>query len=278
MVVFEKGKAKRSDYRKFKLKTVTGPDDYASMREVLTRRFTHGMEERAQNKEKNLAQEYGSFTKFPDLILMDNKFSDMEGITLIQWFREWTDCPIIILSERSSYLDKVEALYAGADDYMVKPFHEKELAARIFSALRRRISAGAHTYYEAGNLKVDFTKRQVLLGGTEVHFSPVEYRIIESLALNSGTVVTYQMLLEKIWGPYAEQNSRILRVNMTNIRKKIESSPLEPEYITTIPRVGYRMLESQAEKGGMQMLENQAGRNMKVMEGQNIRNGIRMMA
>ena len=133
---------------------------------------------------------------------------------------------------------------------MVKPFHEKELAARIFSALRRRISAGAHTYYEAGNLKVDFTKRQVLLGGTEVHFSPVEYRIIESLALNSGT----------------------------NIRKKIESSPLEPEYITTIPRVGYRMLESQAEKGGMQMLENQAGRNMKVMEGQNIRNGIRMMA
>ena len=127
----------------------------------------------------------------PDLILMDNKFSDMEGITLIQWFREWTDCPIIILSERSSYLDKVEALYAGADDYMVKPFHEKELAARIFSALRRRISAGAHTYYEAGNLKVDFTKRQVLLGGTEVHFSPVEYRIIESLALNSGTVVTY---------------------------------------------------------------------------------------
>ena len=158
-------------------------------------------------------------------------------------------------------------------------FHPfKELAARIFSALRRRISAGAHTYYEAGNLKVDFTKRQVLLGGTEVHFSPVEYRIIESLALNSGTVVTYQMLLEKIWGPYAEQNSRILRVNMTNIRKKIESSPLEPEYITTVPRVGYRMLESQAEKGGMQMLENQTGRNMKVMEGQNIRNGIRMMA
>ena len=226
--------------------------------------------------------------------MIENRISDRAKILLIdedtsisylirrameiQWFREWTDCPIIILSERSSYLDKVEALYAGADDYMVKPFHEKELAARIFSALRRRISVGAHTYYEAGNLKVDFTKRQVLLGGTEVHFSPVEYRIIESLALNSGTVVTYQMLLEKIWGPYAEQNSRILRVNMTNIRKKIESSPLEPEYITTVPRVGYRMLESQAEKGGMQMLENQTGRNMKVMEGQNIRNGIRMMA
>jgi two-component system KDP operon response regulator KdpE len=137
---------------------------------------------------------------------------------------------------------------------MVKPFHEKELAARIFSALRRRISTGAHTYYEAGNLKVDFTKRQVLLGGMEIHFSPVEYRIIESLALNAGTVVTYQMLLEKIWGPYAEQNSRILRVNMTNIRKKIERSPLEPEYITTIPRVGYRMLESQTSVNGMRMM------------------------
>ena len=110
--------------------------------------------------------------------------------------------------------------------------------------------------------------RQIFLG----YFSDIVQ------ALNSGTVVTYQMLLEKIWGPYAEQNSRILRVNMTNIRKKIESSPLEPEYITTVPRVGYRMLESQAEKGGMQMLENQTGRNMKVMEGQNIRNGIRMMA
>ena len=187
-------------------------------------------------------------------LVNDNKFSEMEGLALIQWFREWTDAPIIVLSEQNSYLDKVEALYAGADDYMVKPFHEKELAARIFSALRRRISTGAHTYYEAGNLKVDFTKRQVLLGGMEIHFSPVEYRIIESLALNAGTVVTYQMLLEKIWGPYAEQNSRILRVNMTNIRKKIERSPLEPEYITTIPRVGYRMLESQTSVNGMQMM------------------------
>ena len=243
MVVYEKGKPKRSDYRKFKIKWVQGPNDYASMEEVLTRRFTH------EGKD-----EFDSFSIMPDLILMDNKFSDMEGLALIQWFREWTDAPIIVLSEQNSYLDKVEALYAGADDYMVKPFHEKELAARIFSALRRRISTGAHTYYEAGNLKVDFTKRQVLLGGMEIHFSPVEYRIIESLALNAGTVVTYQMLLEKIWGPYAEQNSRILRVNMTNIRKKIERSPLEPEYITTIPRVGYRMLESQTSVNGMQMM------------------------
>ena len=214
-----------------------------------------------------------------DLIISDIMMPNMDGYELVRSLRDAGDSiPVLMVTAKDAFDDMRMGFLSGTDDYMVKPFHEKELAARIFSALRRRISAGAHTYYEAGNLKVDFTKRQVLLGGTEVHFSPVEYRIIESLALNSGTVVTYQMLLEKIWGPYAEQNSRILRVNMTNIRKKIESSPLEPEYITTIPRVGYRMLESQAEKGGMQMLENQAGRNMKVMEGQNIRNGIRMMA
>ena len=97
----------------------------------------------------------------------------------------------------------------------------------------------------AGDLKIDFSRRQVSLAGEEIHFSPVEYRILECLALNSGTVVTYQMLLEKIWGPYASSGSRILRVNMTNIRKKIEKIPMDPTYITTIPRVGYRMLESQ---------------------------------
>lgn len=186
----------------------------------------------------------------PDLILMDIRLSDMDGMELIHWFREWTDCPILVISEQSSYVDKVEALYAGADDYVVKPFHEQELAARIYTALRRRIPSGRRSCYQAGNLRVDFSRRQVLLSGEEVHFSPVEYRILECLALNSGTVVTYQMLLEKIWGPYAERNSRILRVNMTNIRKKIEKLPMEPEYITTIPRVGYRMLESQATPAG----------------------------
>lgn len=180
----------------------------------------------------------------PDLILMDAVLSDMDGLNLIRWFREWTDCPILVISERSGYTDKVDALYAGADDYIVKPFHEQELAARVYTALRRRIPSGQDACYEAGDLKIDFSKRQVILGGEEVHFSPVEYRILECLALNAGAVVTYQMLLEKIWGPYASSGSRILRVNMTNIRKKIEKVPMEPNYIITIPRVGYRMRES----------------------------------
>ena len=245
MVVYEKGKPKRSDYRKFKIKSVSGPDDYACMREVLTRRFRHGMEESKELEEQEMDQEYGSFTKFPDLILMDTQLSDMDGIGLIQWFREWTDCPILVVSGQTGYMDKVNALYAGADDYIVKPFHEQELAARIYTALRRRIPGGQGSFYQAGDLKIDFSRRQVSLAGEEIHFSPVEYRILECLALNSGTVVTYQMLLEKIWGPYASSGSRILRVNMTNIRKKIEKIPMDPTYITTIPRVGYRMLESQ---------------------------------
>lgn len=181
----------------------------------------------------------------PDLILMDVKLTDMDGVELIQWFRDWTDCPIIVVSEQNGYTDKVNALYAGADDYIVKPFHEQELEARIYTALRRRIPSGQGTFYQARDLKIDFARRQVLLAGEEIHFSPVEYRILECLALNSGAVVTYQMLLEKIWGPYASSGSRILRVNMTNIRKKIEKVPMNPTYIITIPRVGYRMLESQ---------------------------------
>lgn len=181
----------------------------------------------------------------PDLLLMDIRLKDIDGMELIRWFREWTDCPILIVSEQSSYVDKVEALYAGADDYIVKPFHEQELKARIYTVLKRRISSVSGNFYQAGDLKIDFTGRQVLRGGEEIHFSPVEYRILECLALNSGTVVTYQMLMEKIWGPYTSCNSRILRVNMTNIRKKIEDPSGEPQYIITIPKVGYRMLESQ---------------------------------
>ena len=180
----------------------------------------------------------------PDIILMDIMLPDMDGLELICWFREWTDSPILVVSGQHAYDKKVDALYAGADDYITKPFYDQELLARIYTALRRRIPSGQGACYEAGELRIDFSRRQVTVAGEEVHFSPVEYRILECLALHAGTVVTYQMLLEKIWGPYASSGSRILRVNMTNIRKKIEKVPMEPSYIVTIPRVGYRMQES----------------------------------
>ena len=180
----------------------------------------------------------------PDVVLLDLQLPDMDGMEFIRWFRQWNSCPVLVISKKSAPADKVNALYAGADDYIMKPFCREEVEARIYTALRRRVGKNQEPCYEAEGLKIDFSRRQVTLQGTQVHFSPVEYRILECLALNSGAVVTYQMLLEKIWGPYMEYNSRILRVNMTNIRKKIEKMPMHPIYITTIPRVGYRMLES----------------------------------
>ena len=181
----------------------------------------------------------------PNLVLLDIMLPIMDGWTVLKKIREESAAPVIMLTAKGETEDKVTGLEGGADDYIVKPFHEQELAARIYTALRRRIPGGQGSFYQAGDLKIDFSRRQVSLAGEEIHFSPVEYRILECLALNSGTVVTYQMLLEKIWGPYASSGSRILRVNMTNIRKKIEKIPMDPTYITTIPRVGYRMLESQ---------------------------------
>lgn len=180
----------------------------------------------------------------PDIVLLDVKLKDMNGMEIIRQIREWSDCPIIVVSEKDDSICKVNALYSGADDYVVKPFNNQELQARIFTVLRRRGACG-HTHpYEAKDLKIDFDKRRVTIRNKEVHFPPIEYRILEQLALNAGNVVTYKMLMQKIWGPYTSDNSRILRVNMTNIRKKIEEIPTAPEYIFTISRVGYRMIEN----------------------------------
>lgn len=181
----------------------------------------------------------------PDIILMDLKLKDVDGMEIIRCIREWSDCPIIVISESDDKTRKVNALYTGADDYIVKPFYDQELQARIFNILRRR-GAGGHTNpYKAKDLEIDFDRRQVTVRNQVIHFPPIEYRILEQLALNAGNVVTYKMLMQKIWGPYTSTNSRILRVNMTNIRKKIEEIPTSPEYIYTISRVGYRMIENQ---------------------------------
>lgn len=181
----------------------------------------------------------------PDLVLLDIKLNDISGMEIIRHIREWSDCAIIVTSDKDDSICKVNALYSGADDYIVKPFNNQEMLARIFTVLRRRGSYGNTHPYESKDLRIDFDKRRVSIRDKEIHFPPIEYRILEQLALNAGNVVTYQMLLKKIWGPYTNDNSRILRVNMTNIRKKIEKIPAQPEYISTISRVGYRMIENQ---------------------------------
>lgn len=177
----------------------------------------------------------------PDIIIMDINLQDTDGIDMIHSIRKWSDCSILVMSELSGSDNIAEALYAGADDYIIKPFNNNEMKARIYSVLRRRLTNKSIKPYEFNSLKLDFQGRQVFLKGREVHLSPVEYRIIECLALNSGNVVTYKMLIDRIWGPYNDYDSKILRVNIANIRKKIEEAPASPEYIVTIPRVGYRM-------------------------------------
>lgn len=195
----------------------------------------------AQSGEEGMVQIANSC---PDLILLDLVLPDMDGMEVIKKVRDLSECPVIVVSSREKESDKVSALDAGADDYVTKPFGMEELMARVRCALRYRRKYGSKNVYQAQKLKVDFEKRIVLLDGMQVHLTPVEYRIVEYLAMNAGKMITYQMLSEKIWGPYAPNDNKILRVNMTNIRRKICDNPTEPKYIVTEAGVGYRMLES----------------------------------
>ncbi len=186
----------------------------------------------------------------PDIVLLDLGLPDMDGNEIIRETRGWSSMPIIVISARIQEKEKVEALDSGADDYITKPFGTSELLARIRTALRHSNKINTTDQlqirpYKAKNLVVDFDKRRIILNGEEIHLTRVEYKIVSYLAQNSGKVITYDALINQIWGPYAGDNNRILRVNMANIRRKIETNPGEPEYIFTELGVGYRMIEDE---------------------------------
>lgn len=186
----------------------------------------------------------------PDLVLLDLGLPDMDGIDIIKQTREWSSLPIIVISARVQEREKVAVLDAGADDYITKPFGTDELLARIRTAIRHSNKivddkVNSTRPYSARGLVVDFGKRLVTVEGKEIHLTRVEYKIVSMLAQNSGKVITYSSLIEQVWGPYADDNNRILRVNMANIRRKIEKNPGEPEYIFTELGVGYRMIEDE---------------------------------
>ena len=187
-------------------------------------------------------------SSLPDLVLLDLGLPDMDGMDIIRKTREWSSLPIIVISARTQEKEKVQALDAGADDYITKPFGTFELLARIRTAIRHNNklsddSQNANRPYAADGLTIDFERRLVTLHGKEIHLTRVEYKIVSLLAKNSGKVMTYDTLIDQVWGPYADDNNRILRVNMANIRRKIEENPGEPKYILTELGVGYRMLE-----------------------------------
>ncbi|HET7038707.1 MAG TPA: response regulator [Gemmatimonadales bacterium] len=180
----------------------------------------------------------------PDVILLDLGLPDMDGLEVTRRIREWSRVPIIVLSARGQETDKVAALDAGADDYVTKPFAVGELLARMRVALRHAREAdggSAEPVLTVGDLRVDLAARRVDLGGTEIHLTPTEYRLLAVLMRHAGRVVTHRQLLKEVWGVNAIQHTHYLRVYMTQLRHKIERDPARPEYFTTELGVGYRL-------------------------------------
>jgi two-component system KDP operon response regulator KdpE len=190
-------------------------------------------------------------SRCPDLMLLDLGLPDMDGLEVLKSVRCWTRMPIIVVSARGREREKVEALDMGADDYITKPFGTAELLARIRTALRHNGASSDGTplgkeILKTGGLEINCDKRTVLQDGTVIHLTPIEYKILLLLARNLGKVLTHDSMIKEIWGPYTSDAGEIqaLRVNMANIRRKIEKNPAEPRYIVTEVGVGYRMLES----------------------------------
>lgn len=181
----------------------------------------------------------------PNLILLDLGLPDMDGFQVLEQLRGWSHVPILIVSACNEEQEKVAALDLGADDYITKPFYPNELTARIRTALRHSRGNAHSQVYKALDLEIDFDKRILRLEGKRVHLTQIEYQLLSLLAENAGRVLTYNAILRRIWGPYAEENNQILRVNMANIRRKIEQNPAQPQYVFTEVGVGYRMRENE---------------------------------
>ena len=185
----------------------------------------------------------------PDLIILDLGLPDMDGMDLLKNIRSWSGLPIVVVSARSHERDKVAALDAGADDYLTKPFGTAELLARVRTAIRHTRTVSSNTEialqgtYSVGELVVDFNKHQALVRGENVKLTLSEFRIVSLLAKHAGKVLTYDFIMKELWGPRAGGDNQILRVNMANIRRKIEDNPAEPKYLFTEVGVGYRIAE-----------------------------------
>ena len=182
----------------------------------------------------------------PQVILLDLGLPDTDGVEVIRKLRSWTETPIIVVSARSDDRDKIEALDAGADDYLTKPFSVDELLARIRVALRKarydQSGAGDAAVFVNGQLSIDYAAGCVYRDGQEIHLTPIEYKLICLLAKNVGKVLTHQYILREIWGAALESDMRSLRVFMASLRIKIEPDPTQPIYIQTHVGIGYRML------------------------------------
>ena len=185
----------------------------------------------------------------PDLVILDLGLPDMDGLDILRQLRSWTTLPVVVVSARSHEQDKVSALDLGADDYLTKPFGTDELLARVRAAIRHTRTASGNSEiaregtYTVGELTIDYNKHQALIRGENAKLTLNEFRIVALLGKYAGKVLTYDFIIRELWGPQASSNNQILRVNMANIRRKIEKNPAEPEYFFTEVGVGYRLAE-----------------------------------
>ena len=179
----------------------------------------------------------------PDLVILDLGLPDFDGVEVTRRVRAWSLVPIIILSVRNQEQDKIEALNTGADDYLTKPFGIGELLARIGVVMRRVGNTGTLPVYQVGDLTMDLDRRQVTVGRRDVDLTPTEFELLSLLVQNAGKVVTQRQILLKVWGAAYENEARLLRVNISNLRRKIEPNQDHPRYILTELGVGYRFKE-----------------------------------
>ncbi|MBO9706228.1 response regulator [Arthrobacter sp. Y-9] len=178
----------------------------------------------------------------PHVVVLDLGLPDMEGTEVIHGLRGWTEVPIIVLSARHGSSDKVEALDAGADDYVTKPFGLDELLARMRAVERRRVQDFAPGVVEAGALRIDLSASSVTRDGERVHLTPREWAVLQLLVENSGKLVTQQHLLRSVWGPAYTEETQYLRVYLAQLRRKLERDPAHPEHLVTEPGMGYRFV------------------------------------
>lgn len=183
-------------------------------------------------------------TRRPDLLVLDLGLPDGDGIDLVRDLRGWSTAPLIVLSARSGEADKIAALDAGADDYLVKPFGAGELLARVRAQLRRhaRQSPAGETVLRFGDVTIDLVRRSVERAGERLHLTPIEYQLLTHLATQPDRVITHQQLLKAVWGPGHAGDTHYVRVHMANLRKKIEAQPSMPRHLLTEAGIGYRFV------------------------------------
>jgi len=179
----------------------------------------------------------------PDLAIVDLGLPDFDGVEVIRRIREWSPMPILVLSARIQERSKIEALDAGADDYVTKPFGVGELLARVRAALRHGSRSSSGLELNLGQVSIDLEKRLASKDGAEVHLTPIEFRLLACLARHIGMVVTHRQLLTEVWGPTHAADTHYLRVYMKQLREKLETDPAQPKYLLTETGVGYRLVD-----------------------------------